>query len=79
MTLKEESRDIIKKSLGKEIAKQIDSFDDPEKYPGDFINQCIYFLGSLIGEENAKKEFSPIVNKYLKKHNKAPIYWDCIL
>jgi len=64
MTLKDEAMVIIKSLLGPEVAKQVDSFDDPKKYPKEFLDECVHFLANFIGEESAKKKFEPIYQKY---------------
>jgi hypothetical protein len=67
MGLKEDAKKIIKDTLGEEVSNQVKSFDNPEKYPKDFLDQCSFFLGNLIGQENAKKKFEELYNKYTKK------------
>ena len=66
MGLYEDSKKIIMDILGEEVAKQLDNFEDPEKYPEDFLNECIYFLSKLIGDETAKSKFQPLYKKYIK-------------
>jgi len=67
MTLKEEAKAVFKKLLGSEIAKQLDNFDDPDKYPKDFLDECVYFLGRFIGEGAAKKRLEPLYRRYATK------------
>ncbi len=67
MGLKEEAKAIFEGLFGSEIAKQLDSFDNPEKYPTDFIEECTTFLGKFIGDEAARKKLKPLANKYVKK------------
>jgi len=68
MALKDEAKSILEKLLGPEVAKQVDNFDDPEKYPKDFLDECVYFLSRLIGEETARKKFEPLYRRYVKQH-----------
>jgi hypothetical protein len=67
MGLKEEAKSIFESLFGSEIAKQLDSFDNPEKYPMDFLEECTTFLGKFIGEEAARKKLEPLNKKYMKK------------
>lgn len=66
MTLEAEAKTIIEKMFGKQVAEQIKNFDDPKKYPKDFIDQCVYFTGKLVGVENARKKFEQLYKKYAK-------------
>ena len=66
MTLREEARQIFIGMFGPEVAKQVDKFDKPEDYPKDFLDECVFFLGKLIGQESAKKKFLPLYEKYAK-------------
>jgi len=70
MRLNEEARKIFLDLFGPEVAKQLDNFDDPQKYPEDFLNECTYFLAKLIGEKSAKKKLLPLYEKYAKKHSR---------
>lgn len=67
MGLKEEAKTIFESLFGSEIAKQLDSFDSPEKYPQDFLEECTTFLGKFIGDEAARKKLEPLTKKYIKK------------
>ena len=51
--------------FGSVVAKQLDNFDNPEKYPKDFLEECTDFLGKFIGEDAAKKKLEPLARKYL--------------
>lgn len=64
MNLYDDAKRIFVQLLGPNVAKEIDNFDDPKKYPKDFLDECTYFLSKLIGEEAAKKNFSPLYKKY---------------
>ncbi|MFH0978169.1 MAG: hypothetical protein V1837_02595 [Candidatus Woesearchaeota archaeon] len=64
MKLKEEAAQIVLKTFGSEVAHQLDTFEDPNKYPVDFLDQCVYFLGKLVGEETSKKKFLPLYKKF---------------
>ena len=68
MGLKEDAKRIVSEIFGSEVAEQLNAFDDPKKYPKDFLEECVYFLGRLIGEEEAKKKFMPLYRKYVKEH-----------
>jgi hypothetical protein len=67
MGLKEDAKGIFESLFGSEIAKQLDSFDSPEKYPQDFLEECTTFLGKLIGDEAAKRKMGPLARKYIRK------------
>jgi hypothetical protein len=64
MGLKEDAKTIVSGLLGPDVAKQLDSFEDPKKYPKDFINECVHFLGHFIGENVSKEKFEPLYAKY---------------
>ncbi|MFH0929297.1 MAG: hypothetical protein V1818_03005 [Candidatus Aenigmatarchaeota archaeon] len=64
LTLKNDAKKVIGELLGEMVAKQLDSFEDPEKYPKDFLDECTFFLSRLTGEETAKAKFTPIYKKY---------------
>jgi len=64
MDLKEEVKSILEKTIGNEAAKAMDAFEDPEKYPDDFLNEAVSFLAKFIGEEAAKKRFESLFKKY---------------
>jgi len=73
MELKENAKRIISGMLGPDISNQISVFDDPNKYPKDFLDECIYFLGKFIGDDAARKKFEPLYKKYVKNPgNKRP-------
>lgn len=67
MGLKEDAKVIFESLFGSGIAKQLDSFDNPEKYPQDFLEECTTFLGKFIGEAAAKKKLEPLAKKYVKR------------
>jgi len=67
MALKEEAKSIFSQLFGPEVAKQVDRFDKPEDYPKDFLDECMYFMGKLIGEGAARKKFEPLRKKYLRE------------
>jgi len=64
MSVKEDVKALFGNLLGAEVAKQLDGFDDPDKYPKDFLDECIDFLSKFIGEDAAKKKLDAIVKKY---------------
>lgn len=66
MTLKEEAKAILNKLLGSIVSEQVDTFDDPEKYPNDFLDECTDFLGRFIGQNAARKKLEPLYKKYVK-------------
>ncbi len=65
--LKEDVVSVCIELCGKDFAKQIDSFDDPDKYPKDFVEEAIYFVSKLVNPEIVKKKFKPIIKKYKLK------------
>jgi hypothetical protein len=67
MTLKDEVKEIFNELFGPEMAKQVDNFEKPSMYPKDFLDQSVYFLGKLIGEDVAKKKIEHLYKKYLKE------------
>ncbi len=66
MTLKEEAKELLNRLLGSVVSEQVDGFDDPEKYPKDFLDECGDFLGKFIGQDAAKKKLEPLYKKYIK-------------
>lgn len=64
MGMKEEAKKIICDAFGKEIAAQLDVFEDPKKYPVEFLEQCVCFLENLIGTQAARSKFEPLYLKY---------------
>ena len=73
MGIYEDSKKIFLDVFGQEVAKQLDGFDKPDKYPEDFLEECTYFLSKLVGENAAKEKFQPLYKKYCeqKKYNKG--------
>ncbi|MFH1474050.1 MAG: hypothetical protein ABIE55_04145 [Candidatus Aenigmatarchaeota archaeon] len=70
MALKDDAKKIILDLFGREVARQLDSFDDPEKYPEDFMEECEYFLAKIIGEDVTRRKLKPLYRKYnIKLHN----------
>lgn len=66
MGLGNEMKKIFEELLGPDVAKQLDNFDDPEKYPEDFIEECTHFMAELIGAESAEEKLGALSKKYLK-------------
>jgi hypothetical protein len=62
--LLEDAKGIFKDALGPDVAKQLDDFEDPEKYPDIFLKECVFFLGKLVGEASAEEKLRPLVKKY---------------
>ncbi|MFH1237319.1 MAG: hypothetical protein V1648_02845 [Candidatus Aenigmatarchaeota archaeon] len=66
MALKDEAKSLFDKMLGSVISDQLKNFDNPEKYPKDFLDECTDFLGKFIGSDAAKKKMDPLYRKYIK-------------
>jgi len=66
MSLKDDAKKLLEEILGPGTANIVNSFDDPKKYPKDFLDECVYFLGTLIGPDNARKKFEYLYKKYIK-------------
>jgi len=64
--IKKDAKKIFLNLFGPEIAKQIDNFEDPNKYPKEFLEECTYFLSKLIGEKPAKEKLMPLYKKFKK-------------
>ena len=64
--LKEEAKKIMSQLVSDDVVKQLDNFDDPKKYPKDFLDECTHFLGMLVGQKIAIKKFSKLYKKYAK-------------
>jgi len=71
MGIREDAKQIFNELFGPEVAKQIDAFDSPDQYPKDFLDECEYFLGKLIGESPAKKMIETLRKKYLGSGQQA--------
>jgi hypothetical protein len=71
VSLKEESKQILSALFGPEVARQVETFEDPEKYPKDFLDECTYFLGKFVGESAAKGKFKVLYKKYIKTAKKG--------
>lgn len=67
MGLYEDARKIFLDLFGFEVADQLKNFEDPNKYPKEFLEECTYFLSKLMGEELAKEKMKPLYKKYLKR------------
>jgi benzoyl-CoA reductase/2-hydroxyglutaryl-CoA dehydratase subunit BcrC/BadD/HgdB len=67
MSIYEDAKKLFVELLGLEVAKVIDTFEDPKKYPKEFLEECKYFLAKIVGEEPAKEKLQPIYEKYFKK------------
>jgi len=57
---------------GEEVAKQIVNFDDPGKYPKDFVEETIYFISRLVDPVLVKNKFKPVLKKYKIKVEEWP-------
>jgi len=64
-----ETKKIFLNIFGPEVAKQLDNFQDPKKYPKDFLDQSKFFLSRLMGDQVAEIKLKSLYEKYIK--NKA--------
>ena len=64
--LERDAEKIISGLFGDAVARQTNGFDDPRKYPKDFLDECTFFLSKFIGDEAAKRKFGPLYRKYAK-------------
>jgi len=71
MSIYEDVKKLFLELLGPEVAKVIDNFENPKKYPKEFLEECKYFLAKIIGEEPAEEKLKPIYEKYFKKRKEA--------
>ena len=63
-SMREDFRSIFQGLFGSDVAKQVDGFDNPDKYPTEFMEECTDFLGKLIGRDAAMKKLEPLYKKY---------------
>lgn len=70
MGIRDDVKKIFTELLGPEFMNVIENFEDPEKYPKDFLDECKYFLEKIIGKEAAEKNLQPLYEKYLKAGKK---------
>ena len=69
MSLKEDVLAGISEILGADSAKQvIGNFDDPKKYPKDFLDEYRFFMQKLIGYDAAQRKVYPVYKKYKLKY-----------
>jgi len=73
MGIREDVKKIFAEILGPEFVDVVDNFENPEKYPKDFLEECKYFLEKIIGKEAAEKNLQPLYEKYLKVEKKRRI------
>ena len=64
MGLKEDIKKIFLDLFGPDVANQVERFEDPERYPQDFLEECIFFLAEFVGEQAATSLLQPVVSKY---------------
>ena len=64
MTLKKDAKKLFLDLFGPQIAKQLNTFDDPGRYPNDFLNECKHFMSQLIGVDAAERKLGPLFKKY---------------
>lgn len=69
--LKDEVKQIFSELFGPGVADNIDCFDRPDMYPKDFLDECTFFLGKLIGDEAAKNKLEPLYRKYITEKDTA--------
>ncbi len=69
MGLYNDTKELLLNMFGPDIAKQVDVFEDPEKYPKEFLDECEFFLSKLIGEEATLEKIRPLYKKYVKAEN----------
>lgn len=68
MTLHQEVKDFIEQNFGIYSAAKIDDFAkefDPVKSPKEFLDKCVDFVGTLLGEEAANEKFKDFYNRYV--------------
>ena len=71
MGLREDAKSRMDEILGEDASESVlQNFDDPKKYPQDFIEEVEFFLKKLIGDEPAQKKVAPL---YIKYHLKPAI------
>jgi hypothetical protein len=63
-SMREDFRSIFQGLFGSDVAKQVDGFDNPERYPNEFVEECTDFLGKLIGRDAAVKKLETLYKKY---------------
>jgi len=71
MGLLEDAERIVEADFGSNVAAQLSTFDNPDKFPKDFLDDCVFFIGLLIGEDAAKRKFAPLYAKYVKNRKMA--------
>ena len=64
--LKEDAKKLFEELLGPQVAQQLDNFDDPKRYPVDFLDECEHFLSELIGRDAAENKMNALRKKYDK-------------
>ncbi len=67
MGVEEEAKEKISELLGEEIIQKIKESQDPSKDPKEFLDECVFILGKLIGEEAAKKKFEELYKKFIER------------
>ena len=73
MGLREDVLAGIAEVLGEDSAKQvIGNFDDPKKYPKEFLDEYLFFMQKLIGDDAARRKIDPMYKKYRIKHLSNP-------
>lgn len=65
--LKRDIKELFLKIFGPRVAKVVDEFDDPKRYPEEFTKECFFFLSKLMGKEKALNLLLPILKKHFKK------------
>ncbi len=76
MSIRNDVRQVILKLAGPKAASIVDTdaFDNPQKYPEDFLNEAAYFLSRLVGERAAERKLEPLYKKYGISKTKNNLY-----
>ncbi|MGM5481985.1 MAG: hypothetical protein ACQESF_00840 [Nanobdellota archaeon] len=67
MVLFDEVKNKVKSKFGVYSAAKIDDFSkeiDPNTDPKGFLDKCVDFLSTLMGEERAREELKDLFQKY---------------
>lgn len=66
MSLYDDAKKIILELFGPKFLSVLDTFEDPKKYPEEFLNEFRYFLEMIIGKEATEEKVKPLYEKYTK-------------
>jgi hypothetical protein len=70
MSLQSEVREYVKATFGVYSSEKIDLFakeKNPLIDPNAFLDKCVDFLSTMLGEETAKEKLKPFYEKYCFK------------